>query len=289
MFNRRAFIQTCSGLFLTKNYRWVDIADFSIHQFRMLPKSLWVWSSDKTDLNDVKNFSLKNGFNPIFISFPMNLDSDKSKYIRTKISTMKEVGLTIYLAGGDPQWISLPSNHNHHELLVRQALLLNVSGIAVDIEPQAKKDWSNPISRTELAEKYYAIIQQINELAKIGNLPIIITSVPEYQSITLGDNEKLIYSLGNIAQAEVLMSYHKSAIEALNLARPAIHQLELSKTPYWFGMNVPEPNQQNPHELISMISSSSLISRQLNCSKMFLGISFNDYNKIKYLLANLPN
>jgi hypothetical protein len=289
MISRRTFLQTCSGLLFTKNYKWADIADFSIHKFRMLPKSLWVWSSDQTDLNEVKDFSLKNGFNPIFISFPMNLDAKKVEYIRAKINIMKEAGLTIYLAGGDPQWITLPSNNNHHEFLVRQALMINASGIALDIEPQAKQNWSNPISRKLLAENYYAIIQQINELAKIKNLPLIITSIPEYQYIILRDNERLIYSLGNIAQAEVLMSYHKSTIEALNLARPAIKQLELSKTPYWFGMNVPEPNQQNPHELISMISSSSFINSQLNSSKMFLGIAFNDYNKIKCFLADVKN
>lgn len=289
MINRRNFMQYLIALYI-QNPR-IQSKEFttSLKNFKFLSKSIWVWSSEKIDLTEVSSFSLHYGFNPIFLALPTILKHTTYHKLRSKINKMQAQGLTIYLTGGDPKWINMPLDDKQFNFLLENALALKANGIALDIEPQSLPGWESPEKRSILSENYYTLVRAIKAKSSLHNLPIITTIIPEYDSLHTENNNNLITSLGGIVQQVVLMSYCKQIKTGIINAENAIENLELSQTPYWYGINIPRtPSAESTPliELNKMISSSIFINRKLQQRKMFIGVAYNDYKKVKELFES---
>lgn len=274
--NRRNFIKYGAYYYLAPRIMTTSDIMTDKHKFKIIPKSLWVWSKNITNLNDVSLFALKFGFNPIYISLPLKTNLLLKK---NEIAQMKKNGQTIYIAGGDPKWIQEKTGVSQFQKLIEQAFIVNADGIALDIEPQTTKEWHSK-KIDIIAKEYNRLIQKLGSSAYAHKFPLVVTTTPEYSKLKTDTGKSLIDSVGDISQYIVLMSYQRNTKEAFHQATGSIKQLEVNNTPFWFGVNISIMEDTAS----KIIQNTLMINSLFRTTKEFMGIAFNDYETIKNIL-----
>ena len=92
--NRRRFMSAMAALAGTMGLPLPGAA--STVGFAAIPKSLWVWKTPLTDINNVGDFSLKYGFNTIFYSVPP-ADRGSLPALQSALLLLKKRGLSVYI------------------------------------------------------------------------------------------------------------------------------------------------------------------------------------------------
>ncbi|PKY10510.1 hypothetical protein B1757_09490 [Acidithiobacillus marinus] len=222
-------------------------------------------------------FALKFGFNPIYLSLPDDIDLYRT---RMTILQMKRAGQTVYLAGGSPQWIHQDAAENQFENLIEKSNLIHMSGIALDIEPQATTAW-NSIDKISIANKYNELMQKIEKISTSKNIPLVATAIPEYKNIKMKNGLTLLESISEKVQFLVLMAYKRSLTGVNHSTWESIKELEKKAVPFWFGVNIYNNEKNYP----DIMESSVMLNEALKHNKGFMGIAFNDYSSIRKYLS----
>jgi len=244
--------------------------------------SVWIWRSKDIDISKIKKAGIKNVYLQVDDKFEENA------------RILDKEGVAVYALDGDPSYIfddrALMSN-------IEKIININktkkiVQGFQIDIEPHTLKDFS--LHKKEYLQKLIVLSKTIDLKLKENGLLFSVV-IPFWYDGVYVENKSVAYSLIDICDEVVLMSYRTDPKEVLKISADKLTYAEIKDKKVKLGIELmPIPDEY--HELFDKKALDSCDNKSdfpKNCKiepfSSFVingtSISFsNQKNRLKYLI-----